>query len=430
MLNSLKSKLRDRLIAAQRYTQTDMVYLARGGFWLSSATVAGSLTAFLTALAFANLLPPETYGSYKYVLSLAGLLGAFTLSGLADAVSQAAAKGFDGALPAAFNRSHRWNALVTAAALAVAGYYFSQDNRTLGAALIVVAVTMPMTRSADLFSAFLKGKKAFTEATRWAIFRTVVPAAATVLALLLTDDAAVLVGVSMLSNAAAALFAYRKTVGKYRAAGGDGGAFAYGVHMSMINVMSATITYVDKILIFHYLGGTATAVYAFAQALPDQIDGLVTNSIRPLALPKFAGRPLGPGEIRPLFRKAGIILLALIPVVGAYVLAAPFLYRLFFPAYQASVPYSQLLALSLLATSPAQLFSAFLIAHRDIVGRYAIGPFTSLVWLALMFALVGPFGLYGLVAAKLITKAVGMTLSGVFSIRLALRPPSAGPASP
>lgn len=430
MYRRMKEKVRSWLIGSQRHTQTDMLYLARGGFWISSATIASSATSFFLALAFANLMAPEAYGSYKYLLSLAGLLGALTLSGLGEAISQAAAQGHDGALENGFRRSRRWNALATVAGLAIAGHYFIQGNRTFGAAMIAIALSMPLTRSADLYAAFLKGKAAFAEAARWAIFRTVAPAAATFAALLLNKDLAVLVAVAMLANAAAAFYAYRRTVARYRpAAATDGGSMAFGLHLSFVNVLSSAVAYADKILIFQILGPVPTAVYAFAQALPEQIDALVSGNLRTLALPKFADHVLAPKETGPLLRKAAIVMLLTLPIIGLYALAAPFLFRLFFPAYEAAVPYSQLLAVALLAIAPSQLFAAFLAAHKAVKERYAIGLAPSLVWLGLMLVLMQPYGLYGLAIAKIAAKAFGLVLSGFLCVRLAGRATPA-PASP
>ena len=82
-MEKIKIKAYNLLRWSEKWTKTDMIYLARGGFWLTLGQVISSLSAFLLAIAFANLLPKETYGEYKYILSIASILAIPTLTGMA-----------------------------------------------------------------------------------------------------------------------------------------------------------------------------------------------------------------------------------------------------------------------------------------------------------------------------------------------------------
>ena len=62
----LKQRIYKGLKWSQKYTQTDMVYLAKGGFWLGMGQIITGLASFLLTLAFANLVPKETFGTYKH----------------------------------------------------------------------------------------------------------------------------------------------------------------------------------------------------------------------------------------------------------------------------------------------------------------------------------------------------------------------------
>ena len=64
-----------------------MVYLASGGFWTGVGQVSSALASFVSALLFANFLPRETFGVYRYVLTLAGILNSFSLTGLRGALA-------------------------------------------------------------------------------------------------------------------------------------------------------------------------------------------------------------------------------------------------------------------------------------------------------------------------------------------------------
>jgi len=64
-IKKLKDKIYRLLRRSEKYFKTDMVYLAHGGFWLTLGQIISSAASFLLAIAFANLLPKETYGTYK-----------------------------------------------------------------------------------------------------------------------------------------------------------------------------------------------------------------------------------------------------------------------------------------------------------------------------------------------------------------------------
>src|SRR3990167_10664736 len=78
---------------SERYTKTDMVYLASGGFWLVLGQIIFALSAFILAVAFANLVPQATYGTYKNLTSMAAMFAIFSLPGMAVAVTRASAQG-------------------------------------------------------------------------------------------------------------------------------------------------------------------------------------------------------------------------------------------------------------------------------------------------------------------------------------------------
>jgi len=118
------NKIKKFLLWSEKYTKIDMVYFVEGGFWVLAGQVASSLAALGLAVAFANLIPKETYGQYKYVLSLASIVGAFSLTGMATAVIQAVARGLDGTLSKAFRLNLKWGVLITAISLAGSLYYF------------------------------------------------------------------------------------------------------------------------------------------------------------------------------------------------------------------------------------------------------------------------------------------------------------------
>ena len=94
----LKNKGINGLRYLERYTKTDMVYLVKGGFWSIFSQIIVTVSTLLLAMAFAYFISKETYGQYKFILSLANILGVFTLTGLGTAVMKSVTGGFEGTL--------------------------------------------------------------------------------------------------------------------------------------------------------------------------------------------------------------------------------------------------------------------------------------------------------------------------------------------
>src|SRR3989338_1976898 len=128
---------------SERYTKTDMVYLASGGFWLTLGQIISSAATFGLAIAFANLLPKETYGTYKFILSIAGILSVLTLPGMMTALTQAVARGFEGSVIPALKLRVRWGMLAGLGNLVVATYYYFNGNTKLTISFLIVAAFLP-----------------------------------------------------------------------------------------------------------------------------------------------------------------------------------------------------------------------------------------------------------------------------------------------
>ena len=130
----------------QKYTGTDNVYLARGGFLLTLGQAVSVLSSFLLAIAFANLLNPEDYGQYKYILSLLGILQIFSLVGIKKAVAQAVARGLEESFYSGFKTKLKWASFGSLAAIGAAVYYWVSGNEAFSVPLLISAVFLPETQ--------------------------------------------------------------------------------------------------------------------------------------------------------------------------------------------------------------------------------------------------------------------------------------------
>jgi len=411
MIKKLKQKIYNSLRWSEKYTKTDMVYLAKGGFWLTLGQIFASASAFLLAIAYANFLPQEVYGTYKYILSIAGILGAFTLAGLGPAIVQSVARGFEGILKSAFWVNLKWSVFMILASFLGALYYFINDNYTLGISLIIIALFSPLTQSAALYGAFLNGKKEFKITVSYGIFITIINAILLAITVIITNNPILIILVYFTSNALLTLFFYIRTIKKFKPNKKiDKKTISYGKHLSLINILGTIAGHLDKILIFHYLGAIQLAIYSFAIALPMQLT-LIKKIIRTLVLPKLVGQKIEYIQ-KNIPKKIIKFFIFLIPVVLVYIIAAPYIYSYLFPQYIKSVYYSQVFSLIILSF-PTLFFNQVFTAHSKKKELYIINIVSSILQILLFILLIPVYKIWGIIASILITRFFIFGLSAI-----------------
>ena len=394
----------DRLIIKLgRLTRTDISYLTTGGFWLTLAQATTALSTLILSVAFANLLTPEVYGAYRYVLAVAGLLVAFSLTGLYTALTRAVSQNFEGALRESFYSSLRWGMVIFLIALMMSGYYYWQNNLTLALSMLLVGISQPLINSGNLIYAYFNGTKNFKASASFHAVKTLVPMGLLLLALLYSDSALLLLTVFFAANAVMALGLYVVVLKKYQPnEERDSITLPYGKHLSVMNFLNIVSAHIDKVLVFQFLGAAELALYAFAVAIPEQIKTSFKN-IGFLALPKFS-RQASLKEInKTLIHKSLLFGAVLLGITGVYILATPFIYNLLYPQYPEAILFSQVFALSFLAavgTLPVSAMQAQM--ERRLL--YIFNIVTSATHITLLFVLLSFYGLWGVIFARIIAR--------------------------
>lgn len=388
--------------------KTDMVYLAKGGFWITTGQIISSFSALLLAIAFANLIPKETYGTYRYVLSIAGILAAFTLTGFGTAITQSVSRGFEKIIKNAFWINLKWNVALVIIAIAMSVYYFANGNIELSVSMIIIAIFAPILSSFNIFSPFLNGKKKFKEVTLYWGATNILSIISIISVLFFTNNVLIIILTYFLSHTIFAGVFYLFTLSKNKPNEiEDINAINYAKHLSLINILGTVAAHIDKVLVFHYLGTVELAIYLFAIAIPEQLKALL-KQMSTLALPKFANR-----EMEDIKSGMGTKMLhfgfSILVVTFVYILIAPYIYEFIFPQYLESIFYSQVFAISLLGVVSVLPISALQAkaAKRQL---YQVNVFGSIFQIIAMFAGLYFYGLIGLIISRIIVR---FTMVGV-----------------
>ena len=418
----IKEKIYHALKRSEKYTQTDNVYLVKGGFWLTSARIIVALSSFLTAVAFANLLAPELYGNFKYIISLVGFLSIFTLKGMSTALTQAVSRGLEGGFYSVFKTKIKFTCLQAAGLLILGGYYFFKANYVLAVPLFLIALLMPLRSGFSIIASFLPGQKNFRLAAKYQGWQSIITAASLIACLILFWRFPVGNLVIIFSLVAAyyaseticnGLF-YRqikKTLKPNKTE--DPKTKKYGYHLTLINFLGQIIQYLDQILVFHSLGAVQLAAYSFALLPVEKLKEPV-QMVSALALQKFSAK--NPQEIKKnLLPKILKLLLLTVAAIIIYWLIAPIVFKIFFPRYVGAIFYSQIFAISLLGIG-------YLMASTALTGQMAIKKIYALEIPAAILdilLLVGGFywlGILGIILARVASEII-RTIIGLVMIK-------------
>lgn len=331
-----------------------MLYLAKGGFWVMFAQGINGILSLVLLVAFANLLPKETYGLYKYILSILGILNIFTLTGMNGAVSRSVARGNDGVLKPAVLYQLKWNSLMLAACLLLAGYYFMKDDTVLASSLLILGIFVPFTLAFGTYGSYLEGKKQFGTANIFSVISTFIYSIGILITIIVSDQVIWLIAVYAITTFISTFIFYLYTIKKFNPPLSDNieETLAYGRTLTYIRLLGPITSQIDKIILAHFWGTAQLATYALASAIPSKgVPAL--KKIIDIGFPKFAANTHG--KINTVFYTRifqGLLIGTMASIT--YILIAPYLFTYLLPQYTDGIIYSQILGLTFIFALPTR----------------------------------------------------------------------------
>lgn len=382
---------------SENYTGTDMVYLAKGGFWLSTAQFATSLSGFFLTLILANLLTPDKLGEYRFLISGFTLLGIIALPGMRTALRESTPKGYYGNLTLAFNKMFNWGLAGGIVSLFVALYYYLNDNVHLAIGFIVIALVIPLNNASTGYLEYLTALKKLNLTTIYTtIQRFSVLIITAIIAFLFPSIVWVILAAYLFGAVIPNIWFHFKTVKDFIKPNDstDPGITKYSVHISLMTALGVVAGQLDKIFVWKLIGAGALATFYIAYTLPLTISQYLLI-IPTLAFAKFGEKD--PKEIRrTLLPKIFKYLLIITLGVITYILLAPFIFQIIFPQYMEAISFSQVLILT-------TIFSAFmpiktyLTTIKNTKDLYILSTIPPAIRIVVAILLIIPFGIWGAV---------------------------------
>lgn len=403
LLAGIKNKLYVLLKKSEAIFKTDMVYLVQGGFWLTSQRVMVSLCSFVLTIVLAYFFSKESFGTYKYVLSIGGLLSVATLRGMDSAIAQAVARGHDGSIHKALTARIKFGLLGLIASILLSAYYYLNDNSVLAISFLLISIFIPFMDSFGIYGSVLNGKKLFKLVNTFQSAGQLIAMVALILVATITQNIYILIVTYFATWTLLRWFFYRRTLSTVKTNSlEDPETISYGKHGSVIGAIAVLITSLDDILIFHFLGASDLARFTFAMAPTLQITSLF-NQLTTLAMPKLAQQDAVSIQ-KILIRRMKLLLIGGIVIALLYIICAPYFFNIFFPRYIDVIKFSQLFALYIIIAIPQTMINAAINAKITSIPKKmlwlwnipgVLGAVTTLI-------LIAPYGLTGAIIARLL----------------------------
>lgn len=395
---------------SEKYLKTDMVYVAKGSFWLVLGQVLTIIGTLVFSIVIAHAVSKETFGLYSFIFSIVQIVMAFSLSGLGTAVTRAVAIGHEGEFKKAVQLNLRWSGLTSLLFLVLAGYYFWAGNMVISSSLFLAGLFTCLIDSGKLYGAFLGGKKDFAGTSIFQTIRSLSSFLVVGLMAYFTQSVIWMVLGYFVANLAAVGVGFFYTWYKYKpnSVQDDGESLHLGKNLSVINLFATVADSIDKVLAFHFLGAAPLAIYNYAVAIPDAFNGFIKN-IGSLATPKISTKRDQTSKQLGIFQKTFMVSLLIVGPVTVYYFVAEYIYTFFFPQYLESVKYSTYYMFAMVVNGSIPI--AFLDAHKAIKEKYILVVSSSI--LKVVFMVLGTYfyGLLGLVMARIISKVFGLATS-------------------
>ena len=364
-------------------------------------------------VAFGNLLPKETYGTYSYLLSLASSLAFFTLSGMGPGVIRAVARGQENLLRFALRLQLRYNMLAVATVGVAALYYHFKGNGLFALSLGIMAITIPIESAYHVYEHILIGRKRFDSLALLTSLSSLGSAIATIIALFLTDNVLILVTVYAVMSLLPSFIIYNVITRNIPHENTVPEEFkelrSSAFHITGAGIIGTLAQYVDKIVLFQVAGPATLAVYGFAIAGPEKMKGLIKDWVN-IALPRLAQRDIE--EIRNGFYKR-IILTMLIGLAAAlvYITLSPILFKTLLPKYLDSIHYSQIYSLGLIFIPALVYIGNIFYSQNMLRAIYITSTYNQVLRIAIVVIFTWQWQTWGLVIGFLVAQFFSMLFS-------------------
>lgn len=410
MIDTLKNFFIEILKSISTKFKIDATYIAKGGFWLLGGGIVASLLSLIVSVIAAKYIPKDVFGIYKYILSMAGIAGALSLSGMNTIVTRSVSQGFEGAFIQSLKTQLKWSILQFIFLFSLTIYYFANENTVYALSFFIASICVPLSSAANTYSAFLSGKKYFKTSSLYSFISTCIHTIFFSLVAIFFPNTLIIVTTYLVTTAGANLYFCFKTIRTHKPnTKTQDGDTPYAIKLSATNSFGIIAANIDSIIVYHLLGPVSLAIYNFATIIPDKIRSLF-GFIHTIALPKLSAHKESKKSL--IFYYTAIIGIFSLILIGAYTLFASYIFTSLFPNYLDSTYFSKLYSISLIAI-PATFIMTVLSAYKMEKQLYFLNVFIPIFKILLLAIFIFMWGILGAIIARVVTIGIHLAISAL-----------------
>lgn len=376
--------------------------------------VLGIVTTYFLIRAFTE----EQFSEYTIILTYISLFTALSLPQLGNVVMQSTAR-----KNTSFFRKARGTMLrgsiIAGVILLVIGIihlFIEKYDNILGYGLIAAAILFPLYRGLTLWKNKKSGEKKFKELS---ILNNTIQILTNIAMLILitqvkvSDYIPLIIAYLLIPTLFNVVLSITNADPKPEEEENDNKEsdkelMDYGLKTSFYAILHTISQKLDHFILFYFLAPETLAFYAIANRIPEMLRQ-VTQTLCSVLAPRFAVREKYTNEVKKPIRLYGI-------AFGAFIIAITFtiyphiMLWLFSEKYQDSIFYSQIIMMSLVIATFANLKFRFIRSHKDSESYKKVMLTISLVRICCVVALVPLLGVWGAVIALIAYRLTMMVI--------------------
>ncbi len=388
----------------EKITGVNVKHLYHGGFWITLGQAATSLSGLAMALFFANIIPKEIYGTYKYILSLVSIVAITTLPGINGPAAQAIAEGYEASFLTALRSKIKWGYLGGLLMLGIGAYYLLvKGNILVGYAAISAAIFVPFMDSYSLYLTYLQAKGFYKKSVVYFIISQLTATTLVILAAYFSKNLIIILLTYFGSWTALRYLFFKHIIRLYPPNNKESSkTTSYGFHINLVNTLGQFANYIDSLLLFNYLGPLEVAIYNISIAPTEQVRGILKD-IPAYTLPLFAKKTIKEINRTLIWRMFLFFVGGVVVSFGIYKIL-PYIFPIVFKNYAEDVYLAQLYAPTLIFRAPFMFLSSVIQAKITYLKKswlnYTIIP--NIILIVSLFILIPHYGILGVIIARYI----------------------------
>ncbi|MDQ1281876.1 MAG: hypothetical protein QG630_227 [Patescibacteria group bacterium] len=334
-----------------------------GAGWLLLQQLIIAPMSLLTTVLLAHILSIESYGYYKYILSMYGIISIFSFVGIYNITMMNIQRGQDNFFKLGFKYKKILRWIPTIISLGVASYYFYMGNNFLAVFFLINIFSYLIVETYDFYLVALQGRGDFKSNAILGISYYFVSFFPPIITAYFTQNLYLIFITMYLCQGLFRIFAFQYVKNKLLSNSNkeDYKDISQGkikewkkesLSSSFNNGLNIVGANVSGVVVFNRLGAADNAVYSLALALVDFVSGIIISTFSKslLILSRMTRDKLGDNKkidyIKSLFKK--YFVLSLLATVCS-IIALPWIYKFLFAKYLFSYKYAVVYSISLLA---------------------------------------------------------------------------------